>query len=64
MKIQVTLDYIDGSKSKSADLWQDEFNTQWLLMRLSEPGVAGITITRKDILRKMRREQANADETD
>lgn len=52
MKIQVTLDFVDGSESKTLDCWQDEFNTQWLLFRLSEPGVAGITITRKDVLKK------------
>lgn len=64
MKIQVTLDFVDGSKSKTADLWQDEFNTQWLLMRLSEPGVAGITITRKDVLNKYLRAEAAKKETE
>lgn len=57
MKITVTLDYLDGSKSKSVDMYADEFNGAFLVMRLATPGVAGITITTKEVLRKYLREK-------
>lgn len=56
MKIQITLDRIDGSKSKAVDMHLDELDLAGLRMMLTSRGNAGITITRKDVLRQLRRE--------
>ena len=63
MKIEVTLDKVDGSKSKSISMYADEFNTSFLVMNLAQPGNAGITITRKDVLTKYLRESKQNDAT-
>lgn len=53
MKVIATLDYIDGKDSRSKLIHLDELNTTYLRLRLMEPGVASITITRADLLNKL-----------
>lgn len=53
MKVIATLDYIDGAESKSKLVYLDELNTTYLRLKLMEPGVASITITRADLLKKL-----------
>jgi len=53
MKVIATLDYIDGSKSKSRRVYLDQLDTTYLRLKLCEPGVASITITRADLLTQL-----------
>lgn len=51
MKVAITKDMINGEESKAVDIHLDELDMHGLRMLLTNPGVASITITRKDILR-------------
>lgn len=46
MKVICTLDYVDGSKGKSREMYIDQIDTSFLLMNLMSQSVAGLTITR------------------
>lgn len=53
MKVLATLDYIDGAQSKTKLVHLDELNTTYLRLKLLEPGVASVTITRADLMQKL-----------
>lgn len=53
MKVICTLDYVDGSKSKSRTMSVEQINTSFLLLTLMSKGVAGITITNVHRLDKL-----------
>ena len=55
MKVLATVDYIDGSESRTKLVHLDELNTMYLRLKLVEPGVASITITRADLLSMLKK---------
>jgi hypothetical protein len=50
VKVQVTLDYYDGSQSKARDLDMEEFPARDMMWRMMEGGVVGFTVTKKPSL--------------
>lgn len=61
MKIILTLDYWDGSKSKSKTMYAEDLTGNLIALTLMGKGVAGMTITNadslKNIVRHMKPEQ-------
>ena len=53
MKVQVTLDYWDGTRSKARDVDMEQISGRDLMFMMMEEGVAGITITKKLPVTKM-----------
>jgi len=53
MKVLVTLDFVDGARSKTSEVYLDVIDTSFMRMTLMQQGVCGITITRCDRLAKV-----------
>lgn len=53
MKVIVTLDYWDGSRSRSKVVYLDQLDTTFLKLKLTEEGVASVTITNATKLGKI-----------
>jgi hypothetical protein len=49
-KLLVTIDYIDGRSVVKGPLYPDEINTNGMLFRLSERGIASITFANAEPL--------------
>jgi hypothetical protein len=46
MKVEVTLDYYDGSKGRAKQVYIDEIDSFTLKMSMMQSGVCGVTITK------------------
>jgi hypothetical protein len=54
MKVYITKDMIDGSKSKlKGPIYLDEINLSGLLFLLNEADVAGVSFVRADLLNRL-----------
>lgn len=61
-KLLVTIDYIDGRTKVVGPIYPDEIDTRGMLFRLSERGIAGVTITNAEPLTHLMQEREMADE--
>jgi hypothetical protein len=53
MKVQVTLDFYDGSKSKSKIVQLDSIETTFLKLTLMNKDICGMSITKVESLHKI-----------
>jgi hypothetical protein len=54
MKVYITLDKVDGSKSRlKGPVYLDEIDLRGLLFRLNEADVAGVSFVRADLLNRL-----------
>jgi len=54
MKVWITLDKVDGSRSVvKGPIWLDEINTHGMLFYLNQADVVGITFTSADAFAKL-----------
>lgn len=55
MKVWITLDYLDGSRSRvlKEPMHVDEIDLHGMLFKLNTAGVAGVTFTRADVLSRL-----------
>jgi len=56
MRVWITLDHFDGSKSRTSKnpVYVDEIDLHGLLFHLNTKGVAGVTFTRADVLERLK----------
>lgn len=63
VKASITLDFYDGSQSKSKEVFLEEVSMHDLIFMMMKAGVAGITITKIERLDKMLSHMKEAGET-